>query len=80
MTCREMVEFLADYLDGALPGASRREFDEHLDECPDCQAYLESYSITIRLVRQSLDPPRELDCASMPEDLVRAILAARSES
>ena len=75
LTCREMTDFLADYLDGTLAPPERRLFDEHLAECPDCIAYLPSYAETIRLARET----READAlpAGAPDDFVRAILAAR---
>jgi len=75
LTCREMTDFLGDYLDGSLALAERRLFDKHLADCPECVAYLRSYAETIRLARQI----REDDAlpASIPDELVRAILAAR---
>lgn len=36
MTCGEWRELVSDHLDGQLHGASRSEFLQHLDECPDC--------------------------------------------
>jgi len=75
LTCQEMTDFLADYLDGSLALAERHVFDKHLADCPECAAYLRSYTETIRLARQS----REDDAlpAAVPDELVRAILAAR---
>ena len=75
LTCREMTDFLGDYLDGSLALAERRLFDKHLADCPECVAYLRSYAETIRLARQT----REDDSLSdtIPDELVRAILAAR---
>ena len=75
MNCRELTEFLMDYLDGELPGAEKQRFDGHLGECPSCIDYLHSYGETVRLGRlcaESDEPPPE-----MPEELVTAILAAR---
>lgn len=75
LTCREMTGFLTDYLDGTLPLAERGVFEQHLAECRDCVAYLRTYAETIRLARET----RDADAlpAGVPEDLVRAILAAR---
>jgi predicted anti-sigma-YlaC factor YlaD len=74
LTCQQMTAFLADYLDGRLALAERRLFDEHLTDCPDCVAYLRSYSETIRLARDARDDDA---LPAVPDDLVRAILAAR---
>ncbi len=48
MTCRELVDFLMEYLEDELPGDSRRVFEAHLGECPPCQAYLDTYKEAIR--------------------------------
>jgi anti-sigma factor RsiW len=40
MPCRELVELVTAYLDGALPAAERARCDEHLRTCAGCRAYL----------------------------------------
>jgi predicted anti-sigma-YlaC factor YlaD len=75
LTCRELSEFLADYLDGALASERRALFEEHLAECPECHAYLRSYAGTMRLMKDAYEVERAP--AGIPERLVRAILAAR---
>jgi anti-sigma factor RsiW len=50
LTCKELVELVTDYLDGALPADTRRRFDEHLASCPFCQIYLNQMRQTIRAV------------------------------
>lgn len=50
MTCKELVELVTDYLDGALAIEARRRFDEHLATCPYCEIYLEQMRQTIRAV------------------------------
>jgi anti-sigma factor RsiW len=77
VTCRELTEFLMDYLDGVLPADEHRRLEEHLGECPDCVAYLHSYRQTARLGRALCDEAADAPPDGMPEDLVRAILAAR---
>jgi len=48
MTCKELVELVTEYLDGALPDADRVRFDEHLVGCPFCRTYLDQMRQTIR--------------------------------
>ncbi len=78
MTCQEFVDFLMAYLDGELPTAQRDAFDEHMGLCPQCVTYLDTYRESVQLGRQALcesgDAPVPED---VPEDLVKAILAAR---
>jgi len=77
LTCRELDEFVVDYLDGTLPAAKRRKFEMHLWLCPECRRYLDEYRRAIELSRRTLselEPPEE-----MPEELVQAILDASEE-
>jgi anti-sigma factor RsiW len=79
MNCREFTEFLHEYLFGNLPADERAEFEKHLAECPWCVAYLDSYRKTIQLAQAALAVPEgEGPPADAPEELVRAILEARS--
>ena len=60
MTCREFVEFLMEYLDGILSPDQREVFDAHMNECPDCVAYLDTYRVTVdlgKVVCEKLDGP-----------------------
>jgi predicted anti-sigma-YlaC factor YlaD len=72
ITCRELIDFIADYLEGALSAVQADDFRRHLAICVSCRAYLATYQVTIRAVR-------DLDAADVdaPEDLVRAILRIR---
>jgi anti-sigma factor RsiW len=74
MTCREILDFLMDYLDGSLSPAQRAVFEEHLAVCPACVAYLHSYQKTVKLGKSLATADQNDD---VPEDLVQAILAAR---
>jgi anti-sigma factor RsiW len=47
--CREVVELVTDYLEGALSRRDRRRFEHHIAGCPDCTAYLEQMRETLRL-------------------------------
>ena len=75
LTCRELIDFLAAYLDGELAPEARAAFEAHLSLCPNCVDYLSSYRETIRLGLQACEPDAELP-ADVPPELVDAILAA----
>ncbi len=75
VSCRELVEFLDDYLSGTLPPERREVFNSHLAGCPSCVSYMKTYRETQALARAaSRDDALPAD---VPEDLVRAILASR---
>ena len=50
LSCRELVELVTDYLEGSLAPETRSRFDEHLDACEGCRAYVEQMRTTIDLV------------------------------
>jgi anti-sigma factor RsiW len=55
LSCREVVELVTAYLDGALPETEEVRFEEHLAMCDGCVAYLDQMRTTIELVGR-LDP------------------------
>lgn len=76
-TCREVIDFLADYANGDLPPAVRTHFEAHLLRCPTCAAYVRSYDDALRLARGSGGVlEQQLLPEEVPEELVAAILAS----
>jgi len=49
IACREIVEIVTDYLEGALPPARREALELHLSYCEGCVNYLDQLRATIRL-------------------------------
>jgi hypothetical protein len=75
ITCRELIDFILDSIEGALDEFQAEDFQLHLALCVSCQAYLASYTTTIRvgqLVLRFDDTP-----VDVPEELVTAILTSR---
>ena len=77
MTCRELVEFLDEYLAGDLAADVRSRFDAHLAECRDCVVYLRSYRDGIQLLRETAGSLATEVPANVPPELLSAIRAAR---
>ena len=76
MTCREASEFLLDYVSAELDAEVSAEFESHLDDCPNCHLFLVQYRSTIAAGRRAF-PESDADASTvLPEDVVRAILAA----
>jgi anti-sigma factor RsiW len=50
MPCRELVEVITDYLEGALSAEDHQRFEEHLSACTACALYLEQFEVVIRSV------------------------------
>jgi predicted anti-sigma-YlaC factor YlaD len=46
-TCKELVELVTDYFEGALPVEERLRVEEHLVMCSWCKDYLDQMRATI---------------------------------
>jgi anti-sigma factor RsiW len=57
MTCRQVVELMTDYLEGALSAADRARFEEHIAGCDGCRAYLAQLATTRKVLRKLADEP-----------------------
>ena len=72
ITCREVISFLLEYLEGDLSPKERKRFEAHLAICESCTAYLRTYEMTIRMEKLAI-----LEETEIPEDLVKAVIASR---
>ena len=52
ITCRELVELLADIASGQLPPERCEPVERHLGHCLACVAYLESYRTLVAVTRR----------------------------
>ena len=59
LCCREVVELVTDYLEGALPARTRARVERHLARCRGCAAYVEQMREVVRLLANlgGLRPP-----------------------
>jgi anti-sigma factor RsiW len=57
VTCRQVVELMTDYLEGALSSADRTRFEEHIAGCDGCRAYLAQLATTRRVLSKLADEP-----------------------
>jgi anti-sigma factor RsiW len=73
-TCRDGVEKLMDYLDGALGLPEREAIDAHVAGCLRCVAFLESYVRTPMIWRTATAAVLPAEGATA----LRRFLAARS--
>jgi anti-sigma factor RsiW len=80
VTCREFTEFIVDYASGELESSRRALFEQHLEQCVNCQRYLESYEASIALGKRAFDDADAAVPADVPQALIQAILSARRQS
>jgi anti-sigma factor RsiW len=77
VTCRELADFIREYLDGELPARVLAAFERHLSVCPNCCTYLAQYQATVAAGREAFADDEAAVPAEVPEELVQAILASR---
>ena len=72
--CREFVELVTAYLEGALPDHERARFEAHLAECDGCTGYLEDMRRLIGSLHDVPEPPSD---PATREALLRAFRELR---
>jgi anti-sigma factor RsiW len=70
--CRQFVEDVTAYLEGALGDDIVARVDAHLADCPHCREYLREMRITIT----AAGTIGEADIYAMPSDLRNRLLEA----
>ena len=49
--CDECVDLLVDYLEGALPAERARALETHLELCPACWRFVNTYRGTVHIAK-----------------------------
>jgi len=49
LTCRELVDLVTEYLDGALDEPEHARFEAHVLACDGCERYVEQIRTTVAL-------------------------------
>jgi anti-sigma factor RsiW len=75
LACREVVELVTDYIEGALPPDEAARVETHLAACDGCTTYVEQIRETIRLAGRVSE---EQISAEAREALVNAFRSWRS--
>ena len=68
MECRRIAELLGDYLEGTLPKHTVELLEWHIDGCPPCVAFVNTY-------RGTVDATRGLRDLEIPSELKNRLLA-----
>ncbi len=79
MSCREFETFIADYFEGTLSPRQKFEFELHLKVCRECRDYLAAYEAARKVTTSTLQDEHVAALSDVPEDLVKAVLAARQK-
>jgi hypothetical protein len=50
--CGDVEQLFGDYVEGDLPQALKGRFDDHIEECEECQQFDEEYRLVIELAQE----------------------------
>ena len=78
VTCRQFVELVTEYWEGALSEEQTELVEEHLVLCDPCKLYLEQMQATVETMREAHDV--EPMPAGTEEALLSAYRAWRGEA
>jgi anti-sigma factor RsiW len=74
VVCRQVVELVTDYLEGALPSDLRAAVERHLELCPPCQTYIAQMRATAASLRdvpvESLHPRARAELVAAFRELI----------
>ncbi len=73
-SCKEVCEFLSDFVDGQMSAVRRLAFEAHLKACPPCAEYMHQFALTIKLSKKCCCPGKPT--SPIPDDLITAVCAA----
>lgn len=76
MNCQKFVDSIIDYLEGTLTESEVRHFDQHLQRCPPCIRYFETYRLSIRIGKKACCCDSDESGQPLPEALIQSILTA----
>lgn len=80
LTCRQVEQFLMDYLERQVSLWTWCKFRFHLLMCSDCRQYLQDYRNAVALGRRIFDNPDDEAEGKVPEQILAAILKVRPPS
>lgn len=79
LTCRDVENFLIDYVDDELGFMTRLQFRMHIAMCRDCKKYLQTYINAIHMEKQIFEHPDDEAIGNVPDEILHAILSASSK-
>jgi anti-sigma factor RsiW len=68
ISCKQLIDFCVDYLEGDLPEEEKQDFRRHLGLCSHCVSFFETYQRTPQISREVLQ-------TEMPRAVKESVLA-----
>jgi len=80
LTCRQVEQFLMDYLDWQVTLWTWCKFRYHLHICDDCRQYLQDYRNAMALGIRIFANPEDEAFGKVPDEILAAILKSTKHS
>jgi anti-sigma factor RsiW len=77
ITCRELIEFLDDYVGNEMSADRRQAVERHLAVCPDCVNYVDAYRKTLAIGRAAFADQDAPVPPTVPAGIIKAVLASK---
>jgi anti-sigma factor RsiW len=60
LDCKDVIARLGDYVDQEISSHERVAMDDHFDECPECAAFLASYTHVVVSAAELREPEQPI--------------------
>ncbi|HEX6798392.1 MAG TPA: zf-HC2 domain-containing protein [Ktedonobacterales bacterium] len=77
LSCRELVELVTAYREGALAPKERALFEAHMASCPPCVHYVEQLDLTVRALG---GVNAQIERESFTQELLKLFRAWKAET
>lgn len=67
ITCKDFLEHVSDYVDGAMEPDLRVKLEAHLAKCPDCWVEFDETKMTVEIIQH-------VECHPLSPDVHRRLL------
>jgi anti-sigma factor RsiW len=69
LSCKELVDLVADYLEETISDEARTQFEQHLSECGYCSTYVQQMHLTVKLTHQLAEAESDVEKPA-PDELL----------
>ncbi|HBH01338.1 MAG TPA: hypothetical protein DDZ42_05335 [Candidatus Rokubacteria bacterium] len=76
LECRQIADLLGDYIEGALPAATRELIEWHIEGCAPCVAFVNTYRGTVNAASKL----REVEIPAELKQRLLAVLRSQAAS
>lgn len=80
ITCKEFLKELNDFLDGLIDPEMRKDWQKHVDECPNCFVMVDTTRKTLQVYKGMQEQEVPTDIKSRLMQALEKKMAARKQA